>query len=605
MCGFFGIVFKEERNDLGSILYKAGERLSYRGYDSAGIAFFDEKGYEIRKDAGSIEEVGERLKFKDVKGYKGIIQLRWATFGTPSPENAQPHDDCKKNLVGAHNGNITNTVSLKKMLIDRRHTVRGDNDGEIVLHVVEEMFTSGASTMNEAIESANTLLQGDYAYVITDTNDKERMFAIKKGSSMFAGVAENYICVSSDLTAVLDHTDKVILIKDNEYIEFTPHSFVIRDLKGNIIDKKPVKIDIPIENAQKGEHAHFMIKEIIESGEKVKTLLDVVKEHEGYKKAVKILSSDREIYMVGAGTSYNALLLGSFYFADIARKNVHTFFGSGFSRRYGNLIKDDDVLFAVSQSGETKDVKNIVLFFKDKVKGTIIGLYNMIGSTLSYLSDIVLPTVCDMEISVPATKTFINQCTAFLYLAEKTGQKKGIFNDKSNIENIPQYLKEVLDNDKEIDMWAEKLKDSSVISVLGYGIMHPVALEGALKIKETAYKMAEPMFSGEFKHGPLAIIEDDFPVIFITTGEGEDRSMIISHISEVKTRNGKIFTISPYDEEIISMSDYHISLSENIPYHIKPIIAAYIMQILSYKLSVKIGLDPDRPRNISKTITVD
>ncbi len=601
MCGFFGVVFPEEKNNIGEILYKAGERLSYRGYDTAGIAFFENNKYEIRKEKGSIEEVDRLLGFKGVKGYKGIIQLRWATFGEPKKENAQPHDDCSGRFVGAHNGNIVNTVSLRKMLIDRGHKLKGENDGEIILHIIEEMISGGASTMPEAIESADKLIKGDYAYVITDLNDKYRMYAVKKGSSMFAGVAEEYICVSSDLTAVLDHTDRIIMIEDGEYIEFTPNEYVIRKLSGEIIDRKPQKIDISIDDVHKGNYPHFMIKEIKESPSRVKELIDIMPDHEGYKKAIDLLGgTEGSVFLIGSGSSYNALSIGAYYLSDISGINVDTFYASGFSRRYGNVIKDKDILFAVSQSGETKDVKNTIKFFKEKTNGKIIGLYNMIGSSLAYMSDIVLPTVCDIEISVPATKTFINQVVSFLFLSYKIGNK----NDTTEIEKIPSYLEKTLKREEEIKKWADIIKNYSSVSFLGYGIMHPVVMEGSLKLKETAYIYAEPMFSGEFKHGPLAIIDEGYPVIFVSTGDGEDKSMIISHISEVKTRKGKIFTISSYDDDIVAMSDYFIQLPD-VPYHIKPIVSAYMLQILSYWVGVGKGIDPDRPRNISKTITVD
>jgi glucosamine--fructose-6-phosphate aminotransferase (isomerizing) len=599
MCGFFGIIFDKNNDNLGKILNKAGERLSYRGYDTAGIAIFDKTGgYEILKDVGTIEDVSKQYDYLSKSGYKGIIQLRWATFGSPSKNNSQPHIDCKKRIIGAHNGNIINTHLLISELRNNGHNLKGTNDGEMIIHILEEEMEK-SDYIENAIIKTNIRLRGDYAYIVTEI-EKERMYAVKKGSSLFLGKADGYICLSSDLISILDHTDLVLPILDNEFVEFTFDSYKIKSLiDGSEIHREPEINELDVEDIKLGNYRHFMEKEINETPEKFKHLIDVIKEHNEYNKAIDVLMKANNIYMIGSGTSYHAARLGTYYFSKLNGVNINATFASDFIERYGNCLEDGDVLIAVSQSGETKDVKNGVDYFKKNIKGTVIGVVNVLGSTLAYSADIVLPTVSDIEISVPATKTFINQCGVFLYLALKY---KGS-GDISDLEMMPEMLSQFIDIEQSrIDSLAEELKDITDIHILGYGIMYPIAMEGALKMKEVMYIHAEGMFSSEFKHGPLAIVYDRYPIIFLSTLE--DKDMIISHINEVKTRLGKIITFAPHDSDLEEISDIFIPL-DDANYFSSPILAGIGLQLLSYLMGIKSGKNPDKPRNISKTITVD
>ena len=598
MCGFFGIVFKERNDNLGRILNKAGERLSYRGYDTAGIAVFDKNAsYDIFKDKGTIEEVSEEFEFGEKGGYKGIIQLRWATFGAPSKANAQPHADCNGEIVGAHNGNIVNTHGLIKELRSHGHDLKGTNDGEMIIHILEEEMAN-TGDFNKAIINTNTRLNGDYAFIATPVNS-DKMYAVKKGSSLFLGIADGYICASSDLISILDHTDRIIPILDNEYVEFTYNHYEIKSLlDGSRIERKPEINNLNVEEIKLDGYSHFMEKEIFESPQKFRNLLEVVEKHDAYKKAIEAIKNAENIYLIGSGTSYHAGRLGTYYFSKINGLNINATFAADFIERYGHCIKNGDVLIAVSQSGETKDVKNAVDYFKNRVNGTVMGVVNVLGSTLAYNADIVLPIVSDIEISVPATKTFINQCGVFLYLAMAYAGK-----GTDRMREIPSLIEDFLKQEKKhIEKLAEILKNEKDVHVLGYGIMYPIAMEGALKMKEVMYIHSEGMYSSEFKHGPLAIVYDNYPVIFLATGE--DKDMIISHINEVKTRMGSVYTFAPYDKEIEEISDYFIPL-DNAEYYTSPILAGIGLQLLSYLIGVKNGRNPDRPRNISKTITVD
>jgi len=603
MCGFFGIIFDEENNNLGSILFNAGIRLSYRGYDTSGVAIVDKDNkFLIKKDVGRIEEVGEKYKFKELKGKKGIIQLRWATFGIPSIKNAQPHKDCEAKLLGAHNGNIINTPKLRLRLIESGHKLEGENDGEVILHIVED-YLKITKDLKEAIILSAKELEGDYAFIITEVSSN-RMFGVKNGSSLFFGKGEDFSCLSSDLASILDLTKDILILNDREMIEFGNDYYLLRNLdNGEEIKRDITRTDIDIKKAEKGNFPHFMIKEIYESPEKVSSLIGILSSNVVYDEAVDLINSSQNIYITGAGTSYHASLLGTYYFSLIANKLLNISFASDFGVFFSPLIEDDDILIAVSQSGETKDVKNVCDTFRKRTKGKIISVVNNIGSTIALNSDLVLPIVSDIEISVPATKTFINQSVLFLYLSILSAKKRFLKIPDLYFEEIPEILKKTIEISEEYsDKAIDYLKDKNDFYILGYGLTYPAALEGALKIKEVVYLHSEGMYSGEFKHGPLSIVEKDYPVFFISTIE--DKFFVLSHINEVKTRLGNIITIAPEDDDFKRESTLFVPIPTRNPYLV-PILGTIFFQILAYKLGVSKGIDPDYPKNISKTITVD
>ncbi len=605
MCGFFAIVFDKENKEMGKILTKAGRRLSYRGYDTSGVVVLDDKGnFDLRKDVGKIDEVAHRMNFHELSGKRGIVQLRWATFGYPSPENAQPHADCDELIFGAHNGNVVNTHSLREKLIKEGHKFRGENDGELLVHVVEK-YWKREGNMVAAIMKAAHDLEGDYACVLTERYG-EKMYAVKKGSSLFLGVGDGFICVSSDLPAILDHTRHILPLEDGEFVEFGPDNFILRDLEtGEVIWKEPQHTDMEVKEAEKEGYPHFMIKEIEESPKKAEELLHLLPSHPSYEEAVDLINATEKIYITGAGTSYHAALLGVYYFSKIAKKPLLISFASEFAELHGPVLEDQDLLLVVSQSGETKDVKNVLDYFREHSKGKVIGIVNVLGSTIALKSDLVLPIASDIEISVPATKTFINQVTVFLYLSLLSAKKRMIPSPAGFdiLELVPGVVKESIGIAKEkVSEVIDAIKDIKEFYILGYGITYPAALEGSLKVKEVVYVHSEGMYSGEFKHGPLSIVEDGYPVFFITTRE--DRHMVLSHMNEVKTRRGKIITVAPPDPELERISDIYIPLPTS-NYFLIPISATVFFQVLAYNLGVLKGIDPDHPRNISKTITVD
>lgn len=599
MCGFFGIITDRDDAKIGDILIKAGERLSYRGYDSTGIAVFRKDGkYRIKKDRGSVDAVAKRMNFSAMKGYKGIIQLRWATYGRPSKVNAQPHNDCTGNYVTAHNGNIINTHSLFVELKKKGHQMKSENDGEIIAHIMEESLAK-RSDVKTAVDEAYRRIKGDYAFVFTEKASSS-MTAVKKGSSLFAGIGKGFACVSSDLYAVLDHTDNILMLNDGEMITFSIKGYEIIDLKtGKKVDRKPAFNDIEPTSVYKEPYDSFMEKEIHEVPVRVQTLLDYYTGSNELERLARIINRKRLI-ITGSGTSYNAALLGTYFLNRIASMDVSIYLPSDISGRLRYVHNGRSNLLAVSQSGETKDIKNAMDSFKTYSKGKIIGMINNMASTIAMTADFTLPTLSDMEVSVPATKTFINQATLFYIISQYLSLKA--IDIKANVENLVSVLKKVLKGSNGHEKVIDMLSKRKFFHILGYSMTLPVAMEGALKMKEVNYVNVEAMHSSEFKHGPLALITKNYPVVIVASKY--DKHYILSHINELKTRSAYIITITQKDADLKKNSDYNIVIDTEDE-NIFAIASVYMLQILSMKIAYKKGINPDMPRNISKTITVD
>ncbi|UCC39647.1 MAG: glutamine--fructose-6-phosphate transaminase (isomerizing) [Candidatus Aminicenantes bacterium] len=604
MCGIFGIIFKDFRDDLGKILLQAGRRLSYRGYDSVGMAAFDHGSVELRKDVGEIEEVNKKYNFETLKGNKGIVQLRWATFGPPSKQNSQPHFDCTKKIVGAHNGNIVNTRELIREYEARDHIFQGENDGEVVVHVVEESYKK-RKDMNRAIQETDTTLKGDYAYVITEDNS-DRMYCVKKYSSLFLGVGKDFICCSSDLPSIIQLTDSIVPIYDGEYIEYTWDSYKIRNLvTGEEVKRNPKRYPLDIEQAQKGEFPHFMLKEIHEQPERAQALIDFLIKSGQADEFCEERKDENRVYLIGSGSSYNACVLGAFYLNKIAGIEAIPIVAGSFKEFLGHGDLSQGVYILVSQSGETKDVVSVLNFLEKKNVEKILAVVNVLGSSLQLRVKKFLPLLSNIEISVPATKTFTNQVIIFLYLAMKLGRERANQNVilEKEFQKLPSFIRETLSlTSKKCQELAKKLAEKEHLNYLGYGISFGACLEAALKMKEITYIPCEGMYSSEFKHGPLAIIKKGDWILFLTTLE--DSYMTLSHINEVSCRWGKICTIAPPNDSLSLNSDELIPLpSQN--YFLIPLLAVVVSQQIAYYVSQEKGINPDQPRNISKTLTVD
>ena len=596
MCGIFGIVTGEEQL-LGPTLIEAGRRLSYRGYDSVGCATIHTNGIiDLRKDVGKVDPVADRLKMADMTGKRGMMQLRWATFGSPSQVNAQPHLDSDGDMVGAHNGNVVNNLELRQQFIAEGMTVRSENDGETCVHAVERYVDRGYSII-EAIQHAYQDLGGDYAFVIGRSSE-DCLYAFKKGSGLVVGLADGATCVSSDLPSILPITRRILRIQDGEIVTLWSDRVELHSVQdGKLIERQVTTITETMEAVQKGGYDHFMLKEIHEQPRVAAELLRLLDVSPDIKPIIEQMASARQLYLVGCGTSYHACLLGAVYLAQLAGRPAIPVLAPQFIAQYGPTLNAGDVGIFVSQSGETKDVMNAIQVAKPSGM-TIFGLVNVIGSNLMQASQRCLPLACGYEISVPATKTFTNQVIAFYYLAMRMGGHSlhDLFRLPDLMENTLAFV------EPQLDPLVQDLAGWNDFYCLGLGYTYPIALEGALKLKEITYAHCEGMLSTEFKHGPLSAVSDGYPVLFIASPG--DIPLMVSGINEVTCRGGRAIVIGEEDIRLNANASRMINLPQ-AGASLNGLLSVLPLQLLSYRLSLARGYDPDFPRNLSKTLTVD
>jgi len=595
MCGIFGIVTATEQ-PLGPILIEAARRLTYRGYDSVGAATISGAKIDLRKDTGRVDDVAAKYNLAEMSGTRGITQLRWATFGAPSQVNSQPHLDSDGDMVGAHNGNVVNNVELRQMFMDEGLVVRSQNDGESCVHAVERYVDRGLDFI-EAIRRANDDLQGDYAYVIGRIND-DKLYAIKKGSGLVVGIGEGFTCVSSDLPSILPLTRTIIRIQDGEIITLWADRVELHSVKdGSLIERAPEEITETMASVQKGGYAHFMLKEIHEQPQVAREVLHMLAGSPDVQLVLDKMKQARNLYFIGCGTSYHACLAGAVYFARLAGRAVIPVIAPQFIPQYLPTVGPEDVGLFVSQSGETKDVLN-ALYAAEKQGMQCFGLANVIGSTLTKASVCSLPLCCGYEISVPATKTFTNQVVTFLYLAYRLAGR-----DARALDAIPELMEQTIAlTTPQVQAITPAVNAWENCYSLGYGTTYPMALEGALKLKEITYSHCEGMLSTEFKHGPLSAVTDGFPVLF--TVDPQDVPVIVSGINEVTCRGGRAIAVGQENASLRANASDLIVLPDASP-EVSSLLSVLPLQLLSYYMSVARGYDPDFPRNLSKTLTVD
>ncbi len=605
MCGIFGIAFLNDREDMGQILTKAAKSLTYRGYDSVGAVSITKSGKaDLRKDVGKVDDVASHLNFTELCGNRGITQLRWATFGVPAQRNAQPHFDTKGRLVGAHNGNVVNTIHLIAELTAKGHVFRGENDGEVVVHVVEESFNQHGD-LDLAIREARHILKGDYAYAISALKG-DKMYCTKMGSSLYLGVGDGFVCCSSDLPSILGLTRKIVPLLDGEYVEFDHKGYEIRDIEtGKRVERAPIDSPLSPESALKGEFPFFMEKEIFEQPERAQALIDFLKESEDLLPFAQEVAANDRVFLVGSGSSFNSCVIGSYYLNKLGGCATIPVVAGSFIEHYGEGVRPSDLFVLVSQSGETKDVINVLNMLTARgMASNVLGVVNVLGSTLMMRSRRYLPLLSNLEIAVAATKTFINQCVLFLALAIEVAKLKGRAGDLPDVlAKTPQAIKDTIDQmNGQAKELAERYKDCIDMYTLGYGVTYGSALEAAQKIKEISYAHCEGLYSAEFKHGPLAIVIEGYPVFYLTAVE--DQHMTLSHINEVTCRLGTAITVAPPSDLLAKNSTIFYPLPHS-EYALVPILSVVFMQLFAYHLTVVKGYSPDYPRNCSKTITVD
>ncbi|MFW9826311.1 MAG: glutamine--fructose-6-phosphate transaminase (isomerizing) [Candidatus Thorarchaeota archaeon] len=608
MCGIFGVVAK--KGDIAKKLLIIARRLQYRGYDSLGLATYIDGKIDLRKDMGTVESVVEALKLDKMKGNIGIGQLRWSTFGRPSKLNAQPHFDCDKDIVGAHNGNIVSFHQTKENLENEGHNIISQNDGEICVHATEKHFDK-TKDMVKGIMGGIKEMEGAFAFICFQKDTPGTLYATKMGSSLVIGLGEGENYIASDLPSILPLTNKYVPLNDGEIIEITADTYKIYSATDGSEIKKDAKItDLSAEEAVKGKYDFFLTKEIYEQIDATQKLAYGL-ESDVLDELVEKLANADIAYLVGCGSSFNACNIGSYYLNNLAGVLSIPVIGGRFIEEFKNIKPTDKmVILNVSQSGETKDIINAINFAKPK-GFHILGMINVPGSTVERMSVAYAYIGAGIERSVPATKTYTNQVLLFLILAARVGHKKGNISDKEfeelkdEIHNISKLVeKTIKDSVNKAKELAKELSKLDAISLLGYGITHGVALEGALKIREINYISAEAMYSSEFKHGPLSIVEDGYPVIYVVAPQ--DKYYVTSHISEVECRDGRPIVIGENIEGLdkhVKPGDYfEITKSSQL---ISPILNVIPLQLLALYMSIERGNDPDYPRNLSKTLTVD
>jgi len=596
MCGIFGIVTDVE-SKLGPILIEAAKRLSYRGYDSVGCATIHADGtIDLRKDVGKVEPVAERLGFGEMTGLRGMTQLRWATFGAPSQVNAQPHLDSDGDLVGAHNGNVVNNLELRREFLREGLIVRSTNDGESCVHAVERHVKRGAP-MLEAIRGAYRDLEGDYSFVIGKV-DEDCLYAFKKGSGLVVGIGDGSTLISSDLPSILPLTRRIMHVDDGEIVVLRARSVELYRVEdGGRIERDAEEISISMDAAVKGGYSHFMLKEIHEQPMVARELLHLLFASPHVDAMAERMMAARHLYLVGCGSSYHACVLGSAFIARLAGRPAIPVLAPQFLVQYLPAVGPEDVGLFVSQSGETKDILNALEAGRRRGMHSL-GLLNVLGSTLMKASEAYLPLACGFEISVPATKTFLNQALAFLFLALRMA-KIGT----EVLHPLPDLLEKTIDSS---DPFATALVPALIsrqdLYCLGYGLTYAIALEGALKLKEVTYAHCEGILSTEFKHGPLSSVDEGYPVLFVAGPE--DTGLMISGLNETLCRGARAVVIAQEGERLKGHAHDYIPLPSSDTL-LNPLLAVIPLQLLAYRLSVAMGYDPDFPRNLSKTLTVD
>ena len=610
MCGITGIVGRS-RNDIGRILVECSRKLTYRGYDSVGVAAVNNGKVDLRKNVGTVDAVDSELGLSEMIGDRGIAQLRWATYGAPTIINAQPHFGCEEVFYGAHNGNLHNYYEYRKELVETGHIVRSENDGELCVHAVDKYYES-TGDMFDAVRFSTRDLKGAFAFAVGRADEPE-IYAVKMGSSLVAGIAENDTIVSSDLPSILPLTNNVLYLQDSEMVVLTPDEVkVYRVEDGKQLNRIPEISNVDARAAEKGGYPHFMLKEIHEQPQIVRDVMGLIQKSKP-EKWIQMIEDASSRYLVACGSSHNAGIVGTYFFNRLAGVPITPVIGGQFEPMYGNTLTDESLCILVSQSGETKDILNVLNHVRNNNLGKTLGILNVVGSTLMFNADSYIPMACGYEISVPATKTYYSQSVIFAYLATRLGERNGHLDSQEAKQFIHQLENELpILTQKTIDKTgiltkdlARTLMDTPDLYCLGYGLTDGVAREGALKIKEICYNHCEGMYSSEFKHGPLSIVTDGYPVIFITTTE--DSWMIINHINEVACRGGRTIIVGEREEKLepyVANTIDYLEVPSSSPL-LNPLLDVIPLQLLSYYLSVDKGINPDLPRNLSKTLTVD
>jgi glutamine---fructose-6-phosphate transaminase (isomerizing) len=611
MCGIVAYVGHRQASD---IIIKGLKRLEYRGYDSAGIALLN-KSLNVYKKKGKVTELEAFIKGQNLSSTIGMGHTRWATHGEPNDENAHPHYSATKKLAIIHNGIIENYHSLKQDLLRKGHQFLSETDTEVFIHFIEDIKEKEGCELDEAVRLALTKVVGAYAIVVMSLEDPTLLIAARKGSPLVVGVGKGEFFMASDATPIIEYTNEVVYLNDQEIAIVNNGKLTIKNTANLPLTPYVQTIDLELEAIEKGGYDHFMIKEIFEQSRSIKDcmrgrldsdsgrlILGGLREYQN-----KLVNADR-ILIVACGTSWHAGLVAEYFFEEFCRIPVEVEYASEF--RYRNpVIREGDVVIAISQSGETADTLAAIELAKSK--GAIIfGVCNVVGSSIPRATHAGAYTHAGPEIGVASTKAFTAQLTVLSMIALIVAQKKGTITEQKfremlvEMENIPAKVEKVLKLNSKIQAIADEFKDVSNFLYLGRGYNFPVALEGALKLKEISYIHAEGYPAAEMKHGPIALIDEEMPVVFIATKDSSYEK-VVSNIQEVKARKGRVIAIvTEGDTHIPKMAEFVIEVPATLE-PLMPLVSVIPLQLLSYHIAVMRGCNVDQPRNLAKSVTVE
>ncbi len=612
MCGIVAYLGQREAYP---ILIKGLQRLEYRGYDSAGVAVYNGQ-LQICKVKGKVSDLQAHAEQYELHGHIGIGHTRWATHGAPNDRNAHPHSSGNGRLTLVHNGIIENYATLKTRLEEKGHQFHSETDTEVLVHLIEEIQDMGELPLEHAVRVALNLVVGAYAIVVMDAKDPHKLVAARKASPLVVGIGEGEYFIASDATPIVEYTKKVVYLNDNEVATLTlDKGLQIHSLDSAEQHYETHELDIDIEMLEKGGYDYFMLKEIFEQP---RTIADCMRgrmsAREGWIKlggvdeySSRIENADRFI-IIGCGTSWHAGLIGEYLFEELARIPVEVEYASEFRYRKP-VIRENDVVIAMSQSGETADTLAAIELAK-KHNALVYGIVNVVGSSIARATDCGSYIHAGPEIGVASTKAFTGQVTLLTMMALSLAHKRGTISKSTyqqllyELEEIPALVEKVLAQNEQIEYLAGEYKDATNALYLGRGYQFPVALEGALKLKEISYIHAEGYPAAEMKHGPIALIDENMPVFVIATNQNH-HDKIVSNVQEVKARKGQVVAVVREGDKVISRIADHTIEIPAVADPLAPLLSVIPLQLLAYHIALMRGCNVDQPRNLAKSVTVE
>jgi glucosamine--fructose-6-phosphate aminotransferase (isomerizing) len=611
MCGIVGYTGPRQAYP---VVIKGLKRLEYRGYDSAGIALLN-GDLKVFKKKGRVTDLEENVVGEDISGHIGIGHTRWATHGEPSDRNAHPHQSQGGELAMIHNGIIENYAHIKQELVSKGYEFKSDTDTEVLLNFIEDIKKNNECSVEEALRIALKRVVGAYCILLIDKNDPETIIAARKGSPLVIGIGKGEHFLASDASPIIEYTKEVVYVNDYEIAVVRPDELILKNLGNEKQTPYITKLDMELAKIEKGGYEHFMLKEIHEQPE---TIYDCLRgrlqvetgeiKMRGVENHIDALINAQRIVMVACGTSWHAGLIAEYVFEELCRIPVEVEYASEF--RYRNpVINKGDVIIAISQSGETADT--LVALEKAKEQGAFIfGVVNVVGSSIARISHAGAYTHAGPEIGVASTKAFTGQLAVLMMMALKIGRAKGVLSEErylhlmNELDSVPEKVKQILADTSKIEAIADKFKDATDFLYLGRGYNFPVALEGALKLKEISYIHAEGYPAAEMKHGPIALVDDKLPVVFVATKDAYYEK-VISNVQEIKARKGRVIAVASEGDNIITTMSDDVMLVPGIDEVIAPLLSVIPLQLLSYYVGVAKNYDVDKPRNLAKSVTVE